>query len=98
LAKLKAAPPETNRVTTEMASFDKPVATKLPSPCVSICQMDPQDGVCIGCYRTRAEIAAWRSMDQDDQLVLLDILRDRRAKATGVARRPSRRNVKRLSV
>jgi predicted Fe-S protein YdhL (DUF1289 family) len=98
LSKLKAAPPETNRVTTDMTSSDKPFATKLPSPCVSICQMDPQDGVCIGCYRTRAEIAAWRSMDQNDQLVLLDILRDRRAKATGVARRPSRRNVKRLSV
>jgi hypothetical protein len=30
-------------------------------------------------------------------LALLDILRDRRAAATGVARRPSRRNVKRLS-
>ena len=81
-----------------MASSDKPVEPKLPSPCVSICQMDPQDGVCLGCYRTRAEIAAWRSMDQDDQSVLLDILRDRRAKASGVARRPSRRNVKRLSV
>ena len=60
--------------------------------------MDPQDGVCLGCYRTRAEIAAWRSMDQDDQLVLLDILRDRRAKVTGVIRRPVRRNLKRLSV
>jgi len=81
-----------------MASSDKPAATKLPSPCVSICQMDPHDGVCLGCYRTRAEIATWRSMDQDDQLVLLDILRDRRAKAIGVARRPSRRNLKRLSV
>ena len=98
MPKLKAAPRENNRVTTDMASSDKPVASKLPSPCVSICQMDPQDGVCLGCYRTRAEIAAWRSMDQDDQLVLLDILRDRRAKATGVARRPSRRKVKRLSV
>ena len=95
--KLKAAPLETNRVTTDMAPSGKPVATKLPSPCVSICQMDPKDGVCLGCYRTRAEIAAWRSMDQDDQLALLDILRDRRATATGVARRPSRRNVKRLS-
>ena len=59
--------------------------------------MDPQNGVCLGCRRTRAEIAAWRSMDQVDQLALLDILRDRRAAATGVARRPSRRNVKRLS-
>lgn len=98
MPKLKAALPETIRVTTDMASSDKSILTKLPSPCVSICQMDPQDGVCLGCYRTRAEIAAWRSMDQDDQLVLLDILRDRRAKATGVARRPSRRKVKRLSV
>ena len=98
LPKLKAAPLETNRVTNNMDSADRPVATKLPSPCVSICQMDPQDGVCLGCYRTRAEIAAWRSMDQDDQLALLDILRDRRATATGVARRPSRRNAKRLSI
>ena len=98
LPKLKAAPPETNEVTTDMASFDKPVVTKLPSPCVSICQMDPLEGVCFGCFRTRAEIAAWRTMDQDDQLALLDILRDRRATVTGVARRPSRRNVKRLSI
>jgi predicted Fe-S protein YdhL (DUF1289 family) len=81
-----------------MASSNKPVVTKLPSPCVSICQMDPQDGVCLGCYRTRAEIAAWGSMGQDDQLALLDILRGRRATATGVARRASRRNVKRLRI
>ena len=98
LPKLQAAPPDTNKVTTDMASSDKPVVTKLPSPCVSGGQMDPQDGVCLGCYRTRAEIAAWRSMRQDDQLALLDILRDRRATVTGVARRPSRRNVKRLSI
>jgi len=81
-----------------MPSSDQTKDTKLPSPCVSICQMDPQDGVCVGCYRTRAEIAAWRSMEQEDQMLLLDILRDRRAKATGVMRRPSRRNIKRLSV
>jgi predicted Fe-S protein YdhL (DUF1289 family) len=59
--------------------------------------MDPQDGVCLGCYRTRAEIAAWRSMDEADQLVLLDILRDRQARATGVRRRQSRRQLRRLS-
>ena len=81
-----------------MPSSDQTKDTKLPSSCVSICQMDPQDGVCVGCYRTRAEIAAWRSMEQEDQMLLLDILRDRRAKATGVMRRPSRRNIKRLSV
>ena len=77
---------------------DSQTQAKLVSPCISVCQMDVEKGLCLGCYRTRAEIAAWRSLDQDDQLGLLDILRDRRAKATGVARRPSRRNVKRLSV
>ena len=43
--------------------------------------MDPSDGVCLGCYRTRAEIASWRSMDEADQLLLLDILSERRAAA-----------------
>ena len=69
----------------------------LPSPCVSVCQMDTQDGVCVGCFRTRAEIAAWRSMSRDDQLVLLDILRDRRARSTGIVRRPSGRRVRRFT-
>jgi predicted Fe-S protein YdhL (DUF1289 family) len=75
---------------------DRPVDA-LPSPCISVCQMDPQDGVCVGCYRTRAEIAAWRSMNQYDQRVLLDILQDRRARATGIARRPSGRRARRLA-
>jgi predicted Fe-S protein YdhL (DUF1289 family) len=79
-----------------MTTSDQSTDTKLLSPCVSICQMDTYDEVCLGCYRTRAEIALWGSMDQDDQILLLDILRDRRAKATGVRRRPSRRNLKRL--
>ncbi len=81
-----------------MASSDQPAVPKLPSPCISICQMDPKDGVCIGCYRTRAEIAAWRSMDQDDQMQLLDVLRDRRAVATGIPRRASRGKTRRLRV
>ena len=72
------------------------VKAKLPSPCVSVCQMDPSDGVCLGCYRTRGEIASWRSMDEADQQKLLDILSERRALATGVKRRRPRRQVQRL--
>ncbi len=81
-----------------MSISEKPGATKVPSPCISVCEMDAVDGICVGCCRTRAEIATWGSMDPDDQILLLDILRDRRAKATGVLRRTSRRNKKRLSV
>ena len=64
-----------------MPTSDKPEVIKLPSPCISVCQMDDLDEVCVGCYRTRDEIATWSSMSQDDQILLLDILRDRRAKA-----------------
>ena len=71
-------------------------AAKLPSPCISVCQMDPSDGDCLGCYRTRAEIASWRSMDEAEQLLLLDILSERRAAATGVKRRRPRRQSQRL--
>ena len=81
-----------------MSISEKPGAVTVPSPCISVCEMDAVDGICVGCYRTRAEIATWGSMDPDDQIRLLDILRDRRAKATGVPRRASRRNKKRLSV
>ena len=84
-------PLERKWVKAAMPTSDKLEAIKLPSPCISVCQMDALDGVCVGCYRTRAEIAAWSSMNQDDQILLLDILRDRRAKATGVTRRASRR-------
>lgn len=72
-----------------MADFDK-----LPSPCISICQMDAASGVCLGCYRTRQEIALWRDMPQGEQRDLLDVLNDRRAAATGVRRRPTRRRLK----
>ena len=74
-----------------MSISEKPEAIKVLSPCISVCEMDALEGICVGCYRTRAEIAKWGSMDQDDQILLLDILRDRRAKATGVTRRASRR-------
>ena len=94
----RVLPPERKWTKAARSISDNPETIKVPSPCVSICQMDAQDGVCVGCYRTRAEIATWSSMDPDDQMLLLDILRDRRAEATGVRRRPSGRNIKRLSV
>ncbi|MEX0503273.1 DUF1289 domain-containing protein [Alphaproteobacteria bacterium LSUCC0719] len=63
----------------------------LPSPCISVCQFDSVSGQCLGCFRTGAEIAAWRSMTPDAQRDLLELLRDRRAAATGIARRSTRR-------
>ncbi|MGC6516588.1 MAG: DUF1289 domain-containing protein [Candidatus Puniceispirillaceae bacterium] len=64
---------------------------KLASPCISICQINPVSGNCSGCYRTRTEIANWRIMSAEEQKALLDELGVRRANATGVTRRKTRR-------
>lgn len=35
----------------------------VPSPCISVCRMDPATGWCEGCRRTIDEIAGWSAMD-----------------------------------
>jgi uncharacterized protein len=34
----------------------------VPSPCLSVCRMDPASELCDGCFRTLDEIAAWGRM------------------------------------
>jgi uncharacterized protein len=54
----------------------------VPSPCVSVCRMDPASGYCEGCLRTIDEIAGWSRMDDDARrAVWLDLPR-RRASTT----------------
>ncbi len=67
----------------------------LPSPCISICQIDPVTGNCLGCYRSRQEIARWSAMSTDEQAELLQTLKQRRSEKTGLLpRRPRRRQQK----
>ena len=36
-------------------------AENVPSPCISVCRMDAQSGLCVGCGRTLDEIVRWTS-------------------------------------
>ena len=54
---------------------------ELASPCVGVCLMDPDDGLCMGCYRTIEEIAAWGELPRDGHMEILTRLRERRAAA-----------------
>lgn len=67
------------------------MSSDVPSPCISICQIDPVSGTCRGCYRNRKEIGRWQAMSGPEQTALLEDLKKRRAEATGVPRRPARR-------
>jgi hypothetical protein len=46
----------------------------VPSPCISVCRMDAETGLCAGCYRTLDEIAAWGGMDDDTRRALWRLL------------------------
>ena len=50
----------------------------IPSPCTSVCAMDPALAYCRGCARTIAEIAAWASMPDDDKALVWQRLPARR--------------------
>ncbi|MBA3059679.1 MAG: DUF1289 domain-containing protein [Rhodoferax sp.] len=36
----------------------------VPSPCVSVCRMSEDTGLCEGCWRTLDEIIAWSTADE----------------------------------
>lgn len=46
------------------------VDPEVPSPCISVCQMDPVTDLCSGCYRTVGEIAAWSGLGDEERLVV----------------------------
>ena len=68
----------------------------LPSPCISVCEIDPDTRYCRGCLRTSGEIAAWSTLDHDARLALLDRLRERRREVgLPVRKRTRRRSLRR---
>ena len=47
------------------------------SPCVRLCTLDPQRGLCVGCGRTLSEIAAWTRMSEDERQAIVAKLPER---------------------
>jgi len=46
---------------------DKPVR----SPCIQVCQLDEEHGLCRGCLRTADEIARWGASTNRERHVIL---------------------------
>lgn len=49
------------------------------TPCIQVCRLDPQSGLCGGCGRTLAEIARWGEIGEAERLALMDEARARLA-------------------
>ncbi|WP_408534579.1 DUF1289 domain-containing protein [Paraburkholderia fungorum] len=57
---------------------DAPIA-RVPSPCIDVCKIDGDTGMCIGCLRTRDEIRGWKNMTDDLRLQMIEELSHRKA-------------------
>jgi predicted Fe-S protein YdhL (DUF1289 family) len=49
------------------AESARAMAENIPSPCVSVCSMDEDSGLCEGCWRTVDEICDWAVNDDAEK-------------------------------
>jgi len=51
----------------------------METPCVDVCEIDRESGLCRGCGRTIPEIAGWASMSSAERRRIMSELTDRKA-------------------
>jgi predicted Fe-S protein YdhL (DUF1289 family) len=55
----------------------------IASPCINVCKMDAQSGLCTGCLRTIDEITVWSRLDDRRRLDVLATIAKRRQQGHG---------------
>ena len=49
----------------------------VPSPCISVCRINVDNGLCEGCFRTLGEISGWSGSGADAQRQLWQLIKER---------------------
>ena len=59
-----------------------PTQGPIGSPCISVCRIQPQTGLCEGCLRTIDEIARWGALDDAQRRAIWLSLESRSQRAS----------------
>ena len=59
-----------------MTAPPAPIAT----PCFKVCIVDGESGLCLGCYRTLQEVAAWTRLTDIERAAIMTAAPERRAR------------------
>ena len=51
----------------------------IKTPCIKVCVVDGESGLCLGCYRKLSEVAAWARLSDSERDTILADLAGRRA-------------------
>ncbi len=54
-----------------------PAGANIASPCISVCRIQADSGLCEGCFRTISEITAWSRADEADKRQIWDVIAQR---------------------
>lgn len=56
---------------------------EIESPCVKVCVIHPEAGICLGCHRTRDEVALWSRLTREERRQIMATLPDRKSLLPG---------------
>ena len=57
-----------------------PARRPIVTPCVQVCAIDGESGLCLGCYRTLREVAGWGGFTDEERERLMAELPGRQSR------------------
>lgn len=51
----------------------------IKTPCIKVCVVDGESGLCMGCFRKLNEVAAWGRLSEGERDIILAELPERRS-------------------
>lgn len=57
-----------------------PSAPAIATPCIKVCVVDGESGLCMGCFRSLPEVGRWGRMNDDERAEIMGGLKDRRGR------------------
>jgi len=63
-----------------MTDIPTPLRPPAPikTPCIKVCVVDGESGLCMGCYRKLSEVAGWSKLSDAERETVMAELPDRR--------------------
>jgi predicted Fe-S protein YdhL (DUF1289 family) len=52
----------------------------IATPCIKVCVVDGESGLCMGCYRQLSEVAGWQRLSDDERGRIMAELPGRRSR------------------
>jgi predicted Fe-S protein YdhL (DUF1289 family) len=52
----------------------------IATPCIKVCVVDGESGLCMGCYRQLSEVAGWQRLTEDERAAIMAELPARRSR------------------